>query len=100
MGQKYYKTTVIRGAHYVRCVIWDGVHDYESRPPVEALCITENLDGPDLLIMQIRHGHGVAKVVATLLGTTTGIILWARNHKAYRTAVDEMERQPGRVWRQ
>jgi hypothetical protein len=100
MSQTYYKTTLVGGDSYVRCVIWDGVCDYESDPPIPALCIAESLDGPDLHIMQIRHGHGVVKVVEAMLGITTSVILWTRSHQAYRTAVDEMERQSGRVWRQ
>jgi hypothetical protein len=99
MGQKYYKTTVIHEDDFVRCVIWDGVRDYESHPPILALCVAEKLDAPDVHVMQIRHGHGVAKVVRAMLGITTSVILWARSHKAYRAAVDEMEQQPGRVWR-
>jgi hypothetical protein len=91
---KYYKATMIRGQNLVRCVIWDGVRDYESHPPVPQLCIAEGLVGNKVVIRQVRHVHDVMKVVESMLGKVPNVILWCRNNKVYRTAVEEMDRPP------
>jgi hypothetical protein len=100
MKHKYLRGALIKGRDYVRFVMWDGIRNYENEPPISALCAAEQLDREMLLVVKIDHAQGqsVLDAVEGAAGCTNDLVVWARDHRTYRFAVDEWSR--GSMWRQ
>jgi hypothetical protein len=98
----YFKGRIYHGAEVHHYVVWDGVRDYQSLPPVAGVLATEFPAGTGTVyIAQIgKPGRSVRTALLGLIatGSNTHVILWARDHRTYRDIVKEMER--GDAWLQ
>jgi hypothetical protein len=92
MGQKYFKGRVYTagGLRVFPIVVWNGVRDYESHPPL-ILAPAENLTGL-LHIVQVRNLKVCTETISAILSKDydSSAILWARNAAVYRAIVENL----------
>jgi hypothetical protein len=90
MGAKYFKGRMLQGDRTYRYVVWDGVRDYKSIPPVPQLVVAERLSGETLGIVQVKKRVS-RSALSVLLQAHGSVIFWARDHAVYRAIVDGIE---------
>ncbi len=103
-GKKYFKGRIYVGDAVHHYVIWDGVRDFQNAPS-EAVIAAEFPRPPRAIYTaqvstEMLMEHSATFMLDVLLlapEPNSHFILWARDHRTYRTIVEEMTRDGFRL---
>jgi hypothetical protein len=91
-GSKYFKGRLVCGERVFHYVIWDGVHNYENPPPLQALVLAEKM-GP---LVYVRVDEDAVEDIQELIDAPrsypemNGVVVWTRDHRTYRLIVHQL----------
>jgi hypothetical protein len=94
---KYYTASIWCNGRGVPVAVWNGVHDYESPPPIGLVALMNQTiqahgEPGSVAIIQVNNKK-VGQVISRLNALSkahAGIIFWARNENVYRSLVTTM----------
>jgi hypothetical protein len=99
-GDKYFKGRVICGQNVLHYVVWNGVHNYENTPPLQAIKALEKMQGIQL---HVRVGEDAVEDIEVLLAAPLekpgvgGLVVWTEDDQTYRSIVQRLTK-PGCNW--
>jgi hypothetical protein len=95
--QTYHKARVhdVDGTKIASIVVWDGIEDYESEPPIHALIVAEKFNAKKLHVIQVgenwKEGEWRFQMGISAAHEGTDVIFYAINHRVYRQLCRSVE---------
>lgn len=84
----------------LRYIIWDGVHDYENAPPLQAIALVEKMPRLQVHVKvdedAVEDIHQIITGPCQVCPEVGGLVVWTRDHRTYRLIVQRLT-APGHI---
>jgi hypothetical protein len=91
LNQPFYACSVFRDGKQYPVAVWNGRRGCQSLPPDELI---QQMSGKVMLAQISRpmdNGRSAVRTLDKLCGPFDSVVLWAKNHKVYRSIRDELQ---------